>query len=139
MKKMMITLGVALCMLGFANISSAQTNDYTNEDEAGEAYTAPGGDQYNNPYVLTGSSSTVFMYPNPVTTQTKLVLDEPSTFAVNVDIIDLNGTLVRSLSYSPGTYSIDVDMSALGTGLYTVRVREKGKPMQYIKAVKQMP
>jgi len=89
--------------------------------------------------VTASNSSSLLMYPNPVLAQTRIALAAPSLNTVNVDVIDLNGRVMRSAKYGPGTSQLDIDMSMLATGLYTVRVMEKGQPIQYIKAIKQEP
>ena len=83
------------------------------------------------------ATPSILMYPNPVIAQTRIVLPDPAINVVHVDVIDLNGRLLISSAYAPGTQLLDVDMSMLAQGLYAVRIREKGKAMQYIKAMKE--
>ena len=84
------------------------------------------------------SGSKVVMYPNPVLSQAKIILSELPKTAVAVYVIDLNGNIVRTFKYEPGNYSLDVDMSKLPAGIYSVRVQQKDIPYYTnIKVVKE--
>ena len=75
-------------------------------------------------------------YPNPVISTAKIILPVASVGEVTVDVIDLNGYIIRSFSYGPQSAQLDVDMSELPTGLYSVRVFGKGVAYHNIKVVK---
>ena len=55
---------------------------------------------------------------------------------MNVDVIDMNGQIVRNYTYAAGTYNIDVDMSRLPAGLYSVRVSGDSIADHNLKVVK---
>jgi len=76
------------------------------------------------------------VYPNPVTSHTSVVLDDVPNSAVYVDIIDMNGQVDRSFQYAPGSYDLDVDMSRLPTGLYSVRVSGRDIGYHNLKVIK---
>ena len=78
----------------------------------------------------------LLVYPNPVENSTRIVLDQSPTSPVNVDVIDMNGQVVRNYSYAAGTYNIDVDMSRLPAGLYSVRVSGDSIADHNLKVVK---
>jgi type IX secretion system substrate protein len=84
---------------------------------------------YGNPYIagisIPVSQNDLLVYPNPVISQTRIVLPEASAAPVFVDIVDLNGNVVRTYRYEPGIYNLDVDMSRLPAGLYSLRVSGK--------------
>jgi hypothetical protein len=42
-------------------------------------------------------------------------------------VVDLNGNIARTFSYAPGTYLLDVDLSRLPEGLYSVRVADRAR------------
>ena len=78
----------------------------------------------------------LLVYPNPVENSTRIVLDQSPTSPVNVDVIDMNGQIVRNYTYAAGTYNIDVDMSRLPAGLYSVRVSGDSIADHNLKVVK---
>ena len=76
------------------------------------------------------------MYPNPVADNTHVMLPEPSLGPVYLDVLDLNGNVVRSVQYPLGVYDLDVDMSRLPVGLYSLRVYEQGVGYHNLRVVK---
>ena len=100
-------------------------------------------DRNNDAYLRTSQSNffgpvnDLLVYPNPVISNTRIVLNTLPASDVHVDIIDMNGNLVRSYKYIPGTYNLDVDMSRLPLGLYSVRVYGKDIDFHNLKVVKQ--
>lgn len=79
----------------------------------------------------------LYLYPNPVTSQARVVLANRSATNVYVDIIDLRGQRVRTYNFAPDSYLLDLDMSNIPAGFYNMRIMEKGKAMQSIKVLKQ--
>jgi hypothetical protein len=75
---------------------------------------------------VTGTSQTI-LYPNPVIAQTRIVLPIVPKTTVDVQVVDLNGNIARTFSYAPGTYLLDVDLSRLPEGLYSVRVADRAR------------
>jgi hypothetical protein len=78
----------------------------------------------------------MLFYPNPVTSQARILFQYPSLSTIQIYIIDLRGQVMRSFSYAPGSYTLDLDMSTLATGLYNVRVIE-GRTITNIKVIKE--
>jgi hypothetical protein len=76
------------------------------------------------------------VYPNPVSSSTRIALPQPSVSTVYVRIIDLNGVVQRSYQYPAGISVLDVDMSRLRMGLYSVRVSGKDIGFYNLKVVK---
>jgi hypothetical protein len=81
-------------------------------------------------------ASAVLFYPNPVASQARVWLPYASTSVVSVEVMNLQGTLMSSFRYAPGSRSLDVDMSTLPTGIYSVRVKEN-RNVENIKVVKE--
>ena len=79
----------------------------------------------------------LLVYPNPVMSNTHVVLAKVSTGVVTVDVIDMNGRIDRSYQYAPGSDLLDVDMSTLPTGLYSVRVFDPSVGYYNLKVVKE--
>jgi hypothetical protein len=79
----------------------------------------------------------IVAYPNPTPDATKIVLPYTATQTVTVDVIDLNGRIVRSYSYGAGSNTLDVDMSKLETGMYNARIITAGSKEQDVKLIKQ--
>ncbi|MBC7554941.1 MAG: DUF4394 domain-containing protein, partial [Taibaiella sp.] len=73
------------------------------------------------------AGSNLVVYPNPVVSQTKITLPLPSKGAVNVNVVDFNGNVVRKYSYNAGSATLDLDMSRLPAGIYSVRVQQQGE------------
>jgi len=77
------------------------------------------------------------VYPNPVASSTRIALPAPTVSTVSVKIIDLNGVVNRTYEYASGTSVLDVDMSRLPMGLYSVRVTGKDIGFYNLKVVKE--
>jgi len=99
---------------------------------------------YRTPYTnTTGIAATqnravndLLVYPNPVYNNMRIVLPIVPYAPVNVYVIDMNGNVDRIYQYAAGTYNLDVDMSSLPAGLYSVRVSGKGIDDHNLKIVK---
>ena len=87
--------------------------------------------------VSNNSGNDLLVYPNPVESNTRIVLPIASIGNVTVDVIDMNGNANRTYVYAPGSYDLDVDMSRLPAGIYSVRVTGKGVGFYNLKVVKQ--
>ncbi|HEY3294097.1 MAG TPA: T9SS type A sorting domain-containing protein [bacterium] len=64
-------------------------------------------------------------FPNPFNPQTTLTLDVPFAARLHVDLYDVNGRLVRTLSHSlftAGQHRLTVDGTQLASGVYFVRM-----------------
>ena len=99
-------------------------------------------DLRDNPVVVRSpfnnyQNPSLFIYPNPVASQARIVLPAPSASTLYVDIIDLRGERIYSQSFAPGSYLLDVDMGNIPSGLYRLRVIDKAKGIQSIKVVKE--
>lgn len=79
----------------------------------------------------------LYLYPNPVRSQARIVLANRSASNVYVDIIDPRGQRIRSYNFAPDSYLLDLDMSNIPVGLYNMRIMEKGKAIQSVKVLKQ--
>lgn len=89
-----------------------------------QAYTAP-----TAVAAIPGNNANdLLVYPNPVVSVTRIVLPAAfgSAYPVYVSIIDMNGHIDASYEYAPGIYNLDVDMSTLPMGLYSIRVFGNG-------------
>ena len=83
------------------------------------------------------ATNSLLVYPNPATSHTHIVLASVSKTAVSVDVLDMNGRVDLSTQYAPGASELDVDMSTLPTGLYSVRVFDPATGYYNLKVVKQ--
>ena len=70
--------------------------------------------------VLTPSGSTFMIFPNPLTTMAHLAFPSPLTAQQRIDVVDLQGRVVRSLS-GEGERLIPFRSSGLSSGLYSLR------------------
>lgn len=88
----------------------------------------PGFQEYamkSIPYFETVTDD-LFVYPNPTVGVTHIILHEPSPANVFIVVLDMNGNIVRTYQYGPGSYDIQVAMNPLPAGLYSVRVYGPG-------------
>lgn len=85
---------------------------------------------------IVANSNDLLVYPNPVVNRTRIELPQASTSSVYVDIIDLNGRVVRSYQFGTGTYQIDLDMSRMPNGLYSARIMQNGIVTNNVKLIK---
>lgn len=128
---------VAVGLLFAATQSKAQLGQYFRENNPVfeksyiEENTAPL--DLSGPYAQVNG---VIFYPNPVASQARILLPAPSAATVKVEVISLQGTLMRSFHYAPGGNALDVDMSPLATGIYNVRVID-GRNITNMKIVKE--
>lgn len=67
------------------------------------------------------SAGTVSMYPNPVSTTLTVDVSGYTSGTIEVNVYNLSGTKVRTVSATSGV--LTVDMSALSSGTYTVKVK----------------
>ena len=70
------------------------------------------------------SSSAFMVVPNPATTHFELVAREPLSTGDVIEIVDVNGRIVRTLRGGTRTMILRNDMAA---GLYTIRVMRAGR------------
>ena len=136
MKKIIHSFAFAACLLTFPLQGKAQ-NDIFIDNGIPYVSQAPRDAAYGPDIVIDEYTTPLLMYPNPTTSQAKVLLGEPAENTVKVDIIDLNGRAYNQATYGPGTNTIDIDMSPLAAGLYTVRIMERGRPIQYVRAIKE--
>ncbi len=83
------------------------------------------------------ATNALLVYPNPAFSNTRIVLPSMATSTVFVDVMDMNGRIDRSFQYAAGVQELDVDMSRLPTGLYSVRVFDATNGYYNLKVVKE--
>lgn len=83
------------------------------------------------------NNTTLQVYPNPAINTTSIILDKAATDNVLVDVLDMNGRVVSTTQYAAGSNKLDVNMSTMPAGMYTVRVSQKGNATQNLKVVKE--
>jgi len=79
----------------------------------------------------------LLVYPNPTTSQTHIVMPLVIQAPVSVYIIDMNGNMVRTYQYAPGSNVLDVDMGSLTQGIYSVRLSGKYITDHNLRVVKE--
>jgi aminopeptidase N len=76
--------------------------------------------------IANGSFRLFQNYPNPAKDQTRITFDLLNPSAVTIEIFNIMGTVLNSSVYSSrqaGMNSIDIDCSALSSGVYYYRVK----------------
>ena len=66
-------------------------------------------------------NSSVNVYPNPASEHINILWNNADSKLINVDLINLGGSVVKSFS-SRSTESIQLDIPAVSTGLYWLRI-----------------
>jgi len=126
----------------------AQTTQYdvTNANPISTTSDVSSPNTVSGPYAITDESVTtqasngdddLLVYPNPAVSATRIVLNNVPGSAVYVEVIDMNGEIDRSFEYSPGSYFLDVDLSNLPDGMYSVRVSGSDVGYHNLKVIKQ--
>lgn len=95
---------------------------------------------YINQLLATGPryrNSDLYVYPNPAISQTNIVLPEIARQRVNVYLIDLQGTIMRTYAFAPGGNQFYIDISSIPVGIYSLRIEQKGMRPQNVRLVKQ--
>jgi hypothetical protein len=129
MKSIFLKAALAVTFLTTAIYSKAQTTNYTPD------YNTPDVD--NRTFFANAKDhDDLLIYPNPTTSTARIVLPEASIQVVFVDIINMNGQVVNTYEYGTQTSQLNIDMSSLPVGLYSVRVYQNGMPSEYLKIVK---
>jgi archaellum component FlaG (FlaF/FlaG flagellin family) len=68
------------------------------------------------------TASTFDVYPNPATDVVTVELSEVGSVDAQIEVLDIKGQVVSSEVMSAGQASVQVNTSALASGIYTVRV-----------------
>lgn len=76
-------------------------------------------------------------FPNPATTDLYINLNDLADLAVCVEILDLNGRILKYQSFSEGLHQIHVDVSHLGQGMYFCRVQSQCGHSRVLKFIKE--
>lgn len=79
----------------------------------------------------------LYLYPNPAVNQASVVLPTVSTKPVHAYITDMQGSVVNHFVYAPGGNQIDIDITALHSGIYSIRVHEEGSDVRIARLLKQ--
>lgn len=71
------------------------------------------------------TAATFDVYPNPATDKVVVEVSETSSEDANITVFDVNGQIVSSTVLNAGKSSVEVNTSALASGVYTVRVNSQ--------------
>ena len=86
--------------------------------------------------VANNTTNDLLVYPNPAISNTHIVLASVATNTVSVDVVDMNGRVTNSYEFGVGSQDLNIDMSTLPTGLYSVRVAQQGQTPHNLKVLK---
>jgi extracellular elastinolytic metalloproteinase len=68
----------------------------------------------------------VTLMPNPASSLATIILDKPLSQDLYVELIDLNGKILRSTSLLRGVTSLDLDLNNLPAAVYIVQIKGEG-------------
>ncbi|MFN7117659.1 MAG: T9SS type A sorting domain-containing protein [Saprospiraceae bacterium] len=77
------------------------------------------------------------VYPNPVTNQLIIEFAEPLNDDVNLQIINTNGTVLRTLSPPTDVQRQEIDFTNLPAGTYFIKIRDSNTDVKVLKVLKQ--
>lgn len=117
----LIYLATVMVLWGLQpNMTDAQIPDNSSDVNTGFAMRHPSGAGCASG--AADVANDLLVYPDPVVSSTKVVLSGPSAGIVYADVVSMNGVVDRSYQYVPGSNVLDVDMSKLPAGWYSLRV-----------------
>ena len=71
--------------------------------------------------IITDNSFKATLYPNPTKGRTTLRVEGLNESA-DVEIYDIKGRLIRTLSINPGKNELEIDVENLANGVYNIRI-----------------
>ena len=82
-------------------------------------------------------NSNLILYPNPATSNAHIILPNLALRKISVFVVDFRGQIMKSWIFAPGGDQVDIDISSLPIGEYSIRVQEEGFPADNLRLVKQ--
>ncbi|RYD59353.1 MAG: DUF4394 domain-containing protein [Sphingobacteriales bacterium] len=79
----------------------------------------------------------LLLYPNPAVNQTRVVLPTVAVQPIHAYVTDMQGAVINHFVYAPGGNEIDIDVTSLRSGLYSIRVQEEGNTVRVARFSKQ--
>jgi len=76
------------------------------------------------------------LFPNPAINSATVVLNYIPAQMIFVDVVDFNGEIRRSFSFTPGGRQLTFDVGFLERGYYVIRVREASRLIDMVKLLK---
>lgn len=99
----------------------------------------------NTHYFQDGTASTAYApdpnaellaFPNPATNNVTVQLPYAAQNAIDVLVLNFNGTVIRNYRFAPGGQSFSIDVSYLDQGNYVLHVHDGGRAAGYVKLIK---
>jgi hypothetical protein len=89
--------------------------------------------------IQTATGATVHVYPNPTTGMLQVSINELQGSAVKLVVRDISGRVVRTIeaSTTAGTNQLDVDLSEVAQGIYTLQCYSNGELLATERVRKQ--
>lgn len=82
-------------------------------------------------------NSSIILYPNPAINTAHIILPDVALEKVQVYIINLQGSIIQSLVFAPGGDQLDIDVSNLPAGDYSIRILQQGFEPEHVRLIKQ--
>ena len=145
MKKIFTTAVAAIIVMSAMTASSQESNYNNSTTQYGppnftggtvaspsDAYAA--SHDFSAPQEATVISS---IFPVPAKDNLSVVLGQTAVAPVTMWIVNMNGEVLRAYHFDAGYNRLDIDVSSLAQGLYSIQVQEAGKSMQSIELAKR--
>ncbi|MEO1806498.1 MAG: T9SS type A sorting domain-containing protein [Bacteroidota bacterium] len=120
----------------FASSTSSVTYDYLcNDQESGWIRTSNGQNQRRRTIQVDqsllaacgqGPANALTVYPNPAQDRVTLKVDGVSRQALEIEIMDLQGRLIKVENFEKGLFLTEIDITDLVPGTYIARVQKEG-------------
>ncbi len=74
--------------------------------------------------LLSGDGQRIGVYPNPGSGNTTLKFGRQTAQPVNIQLLNLQGQVLKTLDFDAGQFEYQFDMSNIATGIYMLRIAE---------------
>lgn len=85
---------------------------------------------------VSGNNDDILMYPNPARSYTIIELPDVPQKMVRTNVVNMNGQIVMTREYLPGNRSLQMDVSNIPAGYYSIEIREQDRPVLTQKLLK---
>lgn len=83
-----------------------------------------------------GANNALLVYPNPVTSTTRISLPEAAVGTLYIDVVDMKGNVIHTSQDARGLSTVDLDMSTYAPGDYTLNVYGLDGVVNHVRIVK---
>ena len=86
--------------------------------------------------IYDNTNTALVAFPNPVQSNTSILLADAANQPVTVYVINMNGETLKTYTYAAGGNRLDMDLSNIPQGYYSLQIAENGKNLQSLRIMK---